>query len=43
MAEPRGGIGGAGQLPVELRFYGRRKGRPLGKTLQRLLELPFEF
>ena len=37
MAEPRGGIGGAGQLPVEQRFYGRRKGRPLGKTLQRLL------
>ena len=37
MAEPRGGIGGAGQLPVEQCFYGRRKGRPLGKTLQRLL------
>ena len=37
MAGPRSGTGGSGWIPADQRFYGRRKGRPLGKTLQRLL------
>ena len=34
MTGPRSG---AGRVTEDQRFYGRRKGRPLGKTLQRLL------
>jgi tRNA (guanine-N7-)-methyltransferase len=37
MTGPRSGAGGSGRVPADQRFYGRRKGRPLGKTLQRLL------
>lgn len=37
MTEQNGGISGFGQVSPDRRFYGRRKGRPLSKTLRRLL------
>ncbi len=37
MPGPRNGAGGPGRFPADEHFYGRRKGRTLSKTLQRLL------